>query len=95
MTFVTSIRSRPVESIHTLMKLQGCWRRGILVGHNLDVCTSTALRRGFKGLIEFSASGDTRRKPIVASQCLRQVGVVPLSEIVVLDVGILAELPFN
>src|SRR4029077_17283281 len=77
------------------MKLQGHGRSGILVGHNLDVCTSAALRCGLKGLIEFSACGYTRRKPVVASQRLRQVGIVPLSKIVVLDVGILAEQPFN
>ena len=77
------------------MKLQGHGRRGILVGYNFDVCGSTALRCGLKGLIEFSACGDTRSKPIVASKCLRQVGVMPLSKIVVLDVGILAEQPFN
>ena len=77
------------------MKLQGHRRRGILVGHNLDVCTSAALRRGLKGLIEFSACADTRGKPVVASQRLGQVGVVPLSKIVVLDVGIVAEQSFN
>src|SRR6202030_1614670 len=57
--------------------------------------TSAALGRGLKGLIEFSACADTRGKPVVASKRLRQVGVVPLSKIVVLDVGILAEQPFN
>ena len=77
------------------MELQGHWGRGILVGHNLDVCTSVALRRGLKGLIEFSACANTRRKPIVASKRLRQVGIVPLSKIVVFDVGILAEQSFN
>ena len=77
------------------MKLQGNGRRGILISHNLDVCTSAALRRGLKGLIEFSACAYTRGKPVVASKRLRQVGVVPLSKIVVLDVGILAEQPFN
>jgi hypothetical protein len=95
MPFVTLIRSRPVETAHTFMKLQGHGRRGILVGHNLDVCTSAALRGGFKGLIEFSACADTCRKPIVASKRPRQVGVVPLSKIVVLDVRIIAEQPFN
>ena len=77
------------------MKLQGHGRCGILVGHNLDVCTSAALRRDFESLIEFSACGDSRRKPVVAAEGLRQVGVVPLSKNVVLDVGILAEQPFN
>ena len=75
------------------MKLHGHGRSGILVGHNLDVCTSAALRCDFESLIEFSACGDSRRKPVVAAECLRQVGVVPLSKIVVLDVGILAERP--
>src|SRR5580700_12077493 len=77
------------------MKLQGHGRSGILVGHNLDVCTSAALRRGLKGLVELSASAYTRGKPVVASKRLRQVGIVPLSKIVVLDVEILAEQPFN
>jgi hypothetical protein len=77
------------------MKLHGHGRRGILVGHNFDVCSSASIRCGPKGLIEFSACGDTRSKPIVASKCLRQVGVMPLSKIVVLDVGVLAEKPFN
>jgi signal transduction histidine kinase len=77
------------------VKLQGHRRRGILVGHNFDVCTSAALRRGLKGLIEFSACAYTRGNPVVASKRLGQVGVVPLSKIVVLDVGGLAEQPFN
>src|SRR5580658_3027753 len=85
----------PVKSLHTFVKLQGHRRRGILVGHDLDVRTSTALRRDFESLIEFSACGDTRGEPVVASKRLGQVGVVPLRKIVVLDVGILAEQPFN
>src|SRR5579864_3131271 len=85
----------PVKSLYAFVKLQGHRRRSVLVGHNLDVCTSAALRRGLKGLIEFSACADTRGKPVVASKRLRQVGVVPLSKIVVLDVGIPAEQPFN
>src|SRR5580692_3129490 len=91
----SSCSLRPVKSLHTFVILQGHGRRGILVGHNLDVCTSGALRRGFKGPIEFSACAYTRGKPVVASERLRQVGVVPLSKIVVLDVGVLAEQPFN
>src|SRR5580700_11282975 len=83
----------PVKSLHTFVILQGHRRRGILVGHNLDVCTSAALRSDLKGLIEFSARAYTRGKPVVASKRLGQVGVVPLSKIVVLDVGILAEQP--
>src|SRR4029077_14959599 len=58
-------------------------------------CASAALRRGLEGLIEFSACGYTRREPVVASKRPRQVGVAPLSKIVVLDVGIPAEQPFN
>jgi hypothetical protein len=77
------------------VKLQGQGWSSILVGHDLDVYTSVALRRGLKGLIEFSACGYTRREPVVASKRLRQVGIVPPSKIVVLDVGILAEQPFN
>jgi len=46
-------------------------------------------------LIEFCAGRDTHRKPVVASKRLQQVGVVPLGEIVVRDIGILAEQPFD
>ena len=60
----------PVKSLHTFVKLQGHRRRGILVGHNLDVRTSASLRRGLKGPIEFSARAYTRGKPVVASKRL-------------------------
>jgi hypothetical protein len=43
----------------------------MIVGHNLDVCTSAALRGGLKRLIEFSTCAYTRGKPVVASQRLR------------------------
>ena len=77
------------------MKFQGQGRSSILVGHDLDVCTSIPLRRDFESLIEFSACGHTRCEPVVAAKRFGQVGVVPLSKIVVFDFGILAEQPFN
>jgi hypothetical protein len=77
------------------VKLHGQGWSSILVGHDLDVRASAALRRDFESLIEFSACGDTRREPVVTAKRLGQVGVVPLSKIVVLDVRILAEQPFD
>jgi len=80
-----------IESLHGVVQLQREGRRGVSVRDDFDINAGL----GFGGLrhchVQFRAGRHSRRQPIVATESVREIGIMPGRDVIVGDGGIFAQ----
>src|SRR5215469_15127887 len=84
---------RDVQRPDRIVQLLRQWRSGVAVRHDLNIRPRAAGFGLLDSRVELTAGGDPGGKPAVAAHRLRQLMIVPFREIVVVDLGVLAEQP--
>ena len=77
------------------MHFLGQCRSGVPIGYHLDVSTAVTGFRLHYNVIELTACGHARCEPSIAAERLRQLVILPRSEIVVIGFRVLSQQTFD